>query len=54
VPGVLGDDPVGAVDEAAANGIDRIAVPVFLFLSDTEDALAAWGAKVIAPSASAA
>ncbi len=44
---VLGDDPRGAVEELAAQGVDRVIVPSFLFLRDTEDALAEFAAKVI-------
>ena len=46
--GVLGDDPLGAVEELAAMGVDRALVPVFAFLKDTADTMAAFGAEVIA------
>jgi len=49
---VFGSDPVGAVEELAAKGVDRVVVPAFLYLNDTTDALAAFGDKVIAPTAS--
>ena len=42
----------GAVEELAAKGVDRCVVPAFLYLNDTTDALAAFGDKVIAPTAS--
>ena len=48
---VFGTDPVGAVEELAAKGVDRCVVPAFLYLRDTADALAAFGDKVIAPTA---
>jgi probable F420-dependent oxidoreductase len=48
--GVLGGDPVGAVEELAAKGVDRVPVPAFLFLDDTADALAGFGERVIAPA----
>lgn len=48
---VFGSDPVAAVEELAAQGVDRIAVPSFLYLQDTADALAAFGERVIAPTA---
>ena len=44
---ILGDDPRGAVEELAAQGVDRVVVPSFLFLRDTENALAEFAAKVI-------
>ena len=50
-PGVLGDDPVGAVEELASQGVDRIMVPSFIFLKDTADALRNFGETVIAPTA---
>jgi len=48
---VFGDDPVGAVEELAATGVDRVVVPAFAFLRDTADALAGFGERVIAPAA---
>ncbi|WCO66948.1 LLM class F420-dependent oxidoreductase [Iamia majanohamensis] len=48
---VLGDDPVGAVEELRAKGVDRVVVPSFLFLKDTADALAGFGERVVAPCA---
>lgn len=48
---VLGADPVGAVEELAAQGVDRVVVPSFLFLDDTADALAGFGERAIAPTA---
>ena len=44
---VFGDDPRGAVEELAAQGVDRVPVPAFLFLRDTTDALAEFAAKVM-------
>jgi len=46
--GVLGADPVGAVQELEAQGVHRVLVPSFLFLSDTRNALAAFAERVIA------
>ncbi|MCB1256257.1 MAG: LLM class F420-dependent oxidoreductase [Microthrixaceae bacterium] len=50
-PGVLGDDPVGAVEELASQGVDRIMVPSFIFLNDTAETLRNFGETVIAPTA---
>lgn len=49
--GLLGDDPIGAVQELIAHGVDRATVPAFAFLGDTEDQLAAYAERVIAPTA---
>ena len=48
---VLGSDPVGAVEELAAAGVDRVIVPSFMFLRDTTASMAEFGERVIAPSA---
>lgn len=48
---VFGDNPVAAVEELRAKGVDRVAVPAFLYLRDTADALAGFGESVIAPTA---
>lgn len=48
--GVFGDDPLGAVEELAAAGVDRTVVPAFVFRKGTRDALAAFAERVIAPS----
>lgn len=48
---VLGDDPVAAVEELAAQGVDRVVVPAFLFLRDPANDLAAFAEKAIAPTA---
>ena len=48
---VLGSDPVGAVEELAAAGVDRVIVPSFMFLRDTASSMAEFGERVIAPSA---
>lgn len=47
---VFGSDPVGAVEELRAQGVDRVVVPSFLYLKNTAEALAAFGETVIAPS----
>lgn len=49
-PPAMATDPVGAVEELAALGVARVVVPSFLFLSDTADALAAFGEQAIAPT----
>ncbi len=49
-PGVLGSDPVGAVEALVAQGVSRIPIPAFLFLNDTANALAGFGERVIAPT----
>jgi len=51
--GVLGDDPIAAVEEMAAAGVDRLIVPSFLYLEDTAAALAAFGDTVIAKTGAA-
>lgn len=47
---VFGTDPLAAVQELADMGVDRCVVPSFAFMHDTEDALAAFGERVIAPT----
>jgi probable F420-dependent oxidoreductase len=47
-PGIFGDDPVAAVEELGAWGASRAIVPSLLFLRDTEQAMADFGARVIA------
>lgn len=47
-PESLGSDPAGAIQEAAAMGVDRLMVPAYLFWKDTAGALAAFGEGVIA------
>lgn len=42
------EDPVAAVEELRAAGVDRVAVPSFAFRDDTSAALAEFGASVIA------
>ncbi len=49
-PGLFGDDPVGAVQELAAQGVDRVVIPAFMFMRDTRAALADWGERVIRPT----
>jgi len=48
---VMGEDPVGAVQELAAIGVDRVVVPSFIFLRSPADDLAAFAEKAIAPTA---
>jgi len=48
--GVLGDDPVGAVQELADQGVDRVVTPAFAFLGDTADQLAGFAERVIDPT----
>jgi probable F420-dependent oxidoreductase len=45
-PGIFGDDPKAALDEAASWGMDRMMVPAFMFLGDTEQKLAEFAAKL--------
>lgn len=48
---LMGEDPVGAVQELAAIGVDRVVVPSFAFLRNPVDDLAAFAEKAIAPTA---
>jgi probable F420-dependent oxidoreductase len=48
--GVFGDDPVGAVQELADQGVDRVIVPAFAFWKDPAELLAGFGERVIAPT----
>ena len=50
-PGVLGGDPAAALAEARSWGVQRLAVPAFLYFRKTEAKLAAFGESVIAPAA---
>lgn len=50
---VFGSDPVGAVQELADAGVDRVVVPAFLHMGDPATSLAAFGEEVIAPTADA-
>lgn len=46
-PGIFGDDPVGAVEEAAAWGIDRITVPAFVLLKgDVAENCQSWADRL--------
>lgn len=40
---MMGADPAGAVEELAAQGVDRAIFPSYLFLNDTVESLAAMG-----------
>jgi alkanesulfonate monooxygenase SsuD/methylene tetrahydromethanopterin reductase-like flavin-dependent oxidoreductase (luciferase family) len=44
---VFGDDPRGAVQDLAAQGVDRVVIPSFIFLRDTTDAIAEFATKVM-------
>jgi len=46
--GLFGDDPHAAVEEAAAWGLDRLAVPSFLFFADPESTILAMGENLVA------
>lgn len=46
-PGIFGDDPAGAIEEAASWGVHRLVVPAFMFMKDTEDKLAAFADRVM-------
>jgi hypothetical protein len=50
-PYVMGDDPVGAVEELEALGVDRIVVPSFIFFGDVPELVGEFAERVIAPSA---
>ena len=50
-PGIFGDDVGAAVEEAASWGMNRMVIPSFMYLGDTEEKLAAFGESVIAKSA---
>jgi len=48
-PGLFGDDPVAAVEEAESWGVDRLMIPAFLFARDVanvEDAVPAFMANL--------
>ena len=47
-PGIFGADPAAAVEEATSWGVDRLVVPAFMFIGDTEQKMADFAAKVIA------
>lgn len=49
-PGIFGEDPAAAVEEAASWGVDRLVVPAFLFLGDTEAKMAAFAERVMGGS----
>lgn len=49
-PESMATDPRGAIEQAAAQGIDRLIVPAFLFWRDTANALGAFGENVIRAS----
>ena len=48
--GVFGPGALDEVSALAELGVDRVVVPAFLYYADTADALAAFGAEVIAKS----
>ena len=45
-PGLFGEDMAGAVEEAAAWGLDRLVVPSFMFFRSPEESIAAMGEKI--------
>ena len=47
-PGLLGDDPSAAIEEAESWGVHRLLVPSFMYFRHTEEAVAAFGESVIA------
>jgi alkanesulfonate monooxygenase SsuD/methylene tetrahydromethanopterin reductase-like flavin-dependent oxidoreductase (luciferase family) len=47
-PGALGDEPLGAIEELAAAGVSRIAVPASAFTADPDELLGRFGERVIA------
>jgi probable F420-dependent oxidoreductase len=48
---IFGSDPVAAVEELAAAGVDRVIVPSLMFLADPEASLTGFGETVVAPTA---
>ena len=51
-PGILRDDPLGAVQEMASIGVGRIIVPAFTMMKPTPvEAMGAFAERVIRPSA---
>jgi probable F420-dependent oxidoreductase len=46
-PGIFGTDPAAAIEEAASWGVDRLVVPAFMFIGDTEQKMVEFAAKVI-------
>lgn len=46
-PGIFGDDPAAAVEEAGSWGVNRLVVPAFMFMGDTEEKLGSFAAKVM-------
>ena len=46
LPNTPMDDPAGLVQEVAELGGHRLIVPSFLFLADTADTMAAFGAQL--------
>lgn len=50
-PGLFGEDPDAAVEEATSWGMDRIMVPVYLHRKDTHASMTAFGEQVIAKHA---
>lgn len=48
---LFGDDPVGGAESLRAAGADRAIVPAFLFMGNPAEELAAFGEKVISPTA---
>lgn len=46
--GAIGSRALDEVGELAAMGVTRVVLPSFLFWQDTEEALARYGAEIIA------
>ena len=50
-PGIFGDDPAAAVEEAATWGIHRLVIPAFMFVGapgEAADKMAGFASKVMA------
>lgn len=45
-PGIFGGDMAAAVEEAASWGLDRLAVPSFMFFQNPQETIAAMGEKI--------
>jgi len=46
--GIFGEDPAAAVEQAAAWGLDRLAIPSFLFFADPATTIPAMGENLVA------
>ncbi|MDG2028154.1 MAG: LLM class F420-dependent oxidoreductase [Acidimicrobiales bacterium] len=49
-PGIFGDDPQAAIEEAASCGMHRMIIPGFMFLGSPADKMAPWADVIAANS----